>query len=92
MFILSSISRGLEVWSVNHTSIYENFDSKCFKNIKFLDGIFNNWPNTLLGTNLYKALELCWQLLLATLKCVNSTSVISNKAHFHHFHLLLSYF
>ena len=28
MFILSSISRGLEFWSVNHTSIYENSESE----------------------------------------------------------------
>ena len=36
MFILSSISSGLEFWSVNHTSIYENSELKVFKNIKFL--------------------------------------------------------
>ena len=34
-FVLSSISSGLEFWSVNHTSIYENSESKGFKN-KFL--------------------------------------------------------
>ena len=42
MFILSSISKGLEFWSVNHTSIFENSDSKAFKNIDFLDEISNN--------------------------------------------------
>ena len=31
MSILSSISRGLEFRSVNHTSIYENFESKLSK-------------------------------------------------------------
>ena len=36
MFILSSISSGLEFWSVNHTSIYENSELKVFNNIKFL--------------------------------------------------------
>ena len=51
MFILSSISRGLDFWSVNHTSIYENSELKVFKNIKFLAEISNNWPNDLLGTN-----------------------------------------
>ena len=35
MFILSSISSGLEFWSVNHTSIYANSESKAFKNISF---------------------------------------------------------
>ena len=35
MFILSSISRGLELWSVNHTSIYENSELKGFRNIWF---------------------------------------------------------
>ena len=52
MFILSSISSGLEVWSVNYTSIYENCELKVFKNIKFLGELFNNWPNELLGTNI----------------------------------------
>ena len=67
MFILSSISRGLEFWSVNQTSIYENSESKVFKNIKFLSEIINNWPNDLLGTNVYKTLEFCWEILLKTL-------------------------
>ena len=42
MLILSSISRGLEFCSVKHTSIYENFESKVFENIKFLSEISNN--------------------------------------------------
>ena len=60
MFFLSSISKRLQFWSVSHTSIYENSESNVFKNIKFLDEIFNNWPNNLLETNVYKALEFCW--------------------------------
>ena len=36
MFTLSSISSDLEFWLVNHTSIYENFESNVFKNINFL--------------------------------------------------------
>ena len=59
MFILSSISSGLEFWSVNHTSIYESSELKVFKNIKFLGEISNKWTNDLFGTNLYKTLELC---------------------------------
>ena len=54
IFILSSISRGLEFWSVNHTSIYENSTLKVLKNIKSFDEISNNWPNDLLGANVYK--------------------------------------
>ena len=60
MVILSSISSGLEFSSVNHCSKYENSELKDFKNIKFLDERSNNWPNELLGTNLYKTLESCW--------------------------------
>ena len=60
MFILSSISRGLDFWWVNHTSIYEISETKVSKNIKFLGEISNNWPSDLLGTNLYKTLESCW--------------------------------
>ena len=54
IFILSSISGGLEFWSVNHTSIYENSTLKVLKNMKSFDEISNNWPNDLLGTNVYK--------------------------------------
>ena len=35
MFILSSISSGKEFLSVNHTSIYGNFELKVFKIIFF---------------------------------------------------------
>ena len=56
MFILSSVSSDLEFWSVNHTSIHENSDSKVFKNIKFLGEISNIWRNDLLGKNAYKTL------------------------------------
>ena len=60
MFILFSISSGLGFWSVNHSSIYENSESKVFKNITFLDEISDNWLNDFLGTNVYKTLESCW--------------------------------
>ena len=55
MFILSSISRGLEFWSVNNTSTYENSESNVFKSMKLLGEISNYWPNDLLGTNVF-----CW--------------------------------
>ena len=45
MFILSSISSGLEFWSLNHTSIYENSKLKVFENIKFLGEVSDNWLN-----------------------------------------------
>ena len=60
IFILSSISSGLEFWSVNQTSICENSESNVFENIKFSGEISNNWPNDLLETNVYKILEFCW--------------------------------
>ena len=53
MFILSSISISLEIWSVNHNSVYEHSESKVS------DEISNNWPNYLWGTNVYKTLESC---------------------------------
>ena len=59
MFILSSISRGVEFWSLNHTSIYENSESKVLKN-NFFGEIYNNRSNDLLGTNVYMILESCW--------------------------------
>ena len=42
MFILSSISIGLEFRSVNHTLIYESSEVKVFKNRKFLGEISYN--------------------------------------------------
>ena len=60
MFILSFISSGLEFWSVNHSSIYENYELKDFQNVKFLGEISNNWPNDLLEVNINKTLEFCW--------------------------------
>ena len=60
MFISSSISSGLEFWSVNDTSIYENSELNDFKNIKMFSEISSNWPNDLLGTNVYKTLKFCW--------------------------------
>ena len=42
IFNSSSIFSGLEFWSVNHTSIYQNSESIVFKNIKFLGEICNN--------------------------------------------------
>ena len=60
MFTLFSISSDLRFWSVNHTSIYENFELNVFKNMKSLGEISNNWLNYLLGINVYKTLESCW--------------------------------
>ena len=59
MFILSSISIDWQSSSVTPTLIYENSESKLFKNISFLKKISNNWTNGLLGTNVYKTLEFC---------------------------------
>ena len=43
MFILSSTSRGLEFWSVSHTSICKYIKLNVFENIKFLGEISSNW-------------------------------------------------
>ena len=60
IFVLSSISSGLEFWSVNHISMYENSELNVFLKIHFLGEISSNWPNDLLGINVYKILESCW--------------------------------
>ena len=59
ILVLSSISSGLEFWSVNQTSIYENSELKVLK-IYIFGEISSNWPNDLLGANVYKTLESCW--------------------------------
>ena len=57
--ILSSVSSGLKFWSVNHTSIYEHSELKVLENITVFGEISSNWPNDLLGSNVYKTLESC---------------------------------
>ena len=61
MLILSSFSSGLEFWFLKHTSIYENCESKVFKNINFLGEVSNNLTNALLGT---KCIRDSWILLI----------------------------
>ena len=78
MFILCSIPSGLRFWSVNHTEICENSESKLFQNIKFFGEISNNWPKDLLEINACKTLEFSWLLLLIKLQWTNTSSVISN--------------
>ena len=58
MLVLSSISSGLEFWSANHTSIYENSELKVFKNINFFGKISNNSANDLLGAIYTRLLNL----------------------------------
>ena len=59
-FILSSISSGLEFWSVNHISVVENSEFNFLKDITFFSEISDNWPINLFKTSLYKTLESCW--------------------------------
>ena len=42
MFVLFSISSGLELCWVHNSSAYKNSESNVFKNIKFLGEISNN--------------------------------------------------
>ena len=58
MYVSSSISIGSGFWSVNHTSIHENSESKDFRSMNFLCEISNNWPNDLLRTNVNRMLNL----------------------------------
>ena len=60
MLVLSFLSSDLEIWLVNHTSIYENSELKVSKNMKNSGEISNNWPNNLLGTSAYNTLGSCW--------------------------------
>ena len=68
MLFLSSIPSGLELWSVNYTSVYEHSELNVFKYIKCLGKMSSNWPNDLLGIHIYiytRLLNLidnhCWQ-------------------------------
>ena len=57
MFILSCISKWLELSFGKHSSVCENFESKLF--IKLFGEMFNNQPRNLLGKIVYKTLESC---------------------------------
>ena len=67
MFILSSISSGLEFWSVHDNSMYENSELKVFAKLKFLGEVSSAWKNNLLETNVHKTFKSCWQSLLGIL-------------------------
>ena len=54
MLVLSYIPSGLEFWSTNHTSIYENSELNVFQDMKYFGEISSNWPSDLLGINNYK--------------------------------------
>ena len=57
--VIFTISLAVENFD-QHMLIHENSESKVFKNIKFLDEIFDNWQNDLFGIDVYKILEFCW--------------------------------
>ena len=59
-FILSTISSGWLVWSINLTSIYENSELNIFKNMKSVGEISNKLSNDLLGANVYNTFEFGW--------------------------------
>ena len=58
MFILSFTSSGLELWSVNLISLYEDSESKVFKNINFLGEASNDWLIELFKISVYKRIEM----------------------------------
>ena len=58
-FILSSVSRELLFWSVNQSSVKKKSELNVFRNIKFIGKTFNNWPNDLFGTSVYRTLKFC---------------------------------
>ena len=58
MFILSSTSSSLELWSVNHTSIHENSELEVFKNKIFFCEISSNWTKDLLEQMYVRLLNL----------------------------------
>ena len=68
---MSSVSRGLEFWSVNRTSLYK---------------ISNNWPNSLLKTKVYKTLEFADIYYWKYYNRLMLLQWFLNDARSHHFH------
>ena len=63
MFILSSISRGLELWSANHTSKCGSSELKVFENIKFL-GEISNIDQIIYSKQMYARLKILLIILV----------------------------
>ena len=59
MFVLPSISGGLEFWSINHTSIYEDSQLNVFKSINLLGGTSNK-TKWFIRNKYIKTLESGW--------------------------------
>ena len=78
MFILLSMSSGIEFWSVNDISIYVYFEANVFKNMKKCLII-----DQTLYTNVYKTLEFCWKLFLFW-TTLHLSNIPSNEVHFYH--------
>ena len=57
-FTLTSISSSWILWSVNHTSIFENYDLNVFKDMKFVGAIYDKLPNGFLEQMYTKLLNL----------------------------------
>ena len=76
MFILFSISGGLDIWPVNNTSINENFELKFFENFAFLGELSNNWANGILIITAYKTFESGWVSLLTILEKTSTPSIV----------------
>ena len=54
IFVSYSISSGVELWSVNNTSINENSALNFFEKMIFLGVISNIWPNDLFEIDVKK--------------------------------------
>ena len=89
---LFSISSGLEFWSVNHTSIYENSELKVLKNVKFFGKSQIIDPMTYLEQIYTRLLNLVdnyyWQYYIGLILL----QWFLDEVYFHIFYPLLSYF
>ena len=69
-----------------------NSELNVFGKIWFFGEIFNELPNDLFGTNVYKTLESCWQSLSLILQWTNTTFAISKFGTFSPFLFLVILF
>ena len=77
LFILSSISNGWLLWSVNHTSIAWNSELNIFKKTWFFWRNLWETINGIFEKDIYKTPESCWKSLLTMLLWTTTASVIS---------------
>ena len=87
MYILFSISSGLEFLSLTHTSIYENYESKVFKNAFLLVKYLKIYQRIYYEEMYTRLLNLVVNHFLQYCNGLMVLQKFLNEVHVHHFYV-----